>query len=302
MARHRSGRGAPVEEVPASQPSPSAFAPTAYQRTFLPCCILNLKIGGYYESESDGVGTLTNNGRTLLSGRGIRAINGNVTNNGEFKTENTNTYFAGNFANNTAFMNDSTVNMFTDLSIGGNGSMAGDAEDLWYVCNKFEGVKIEDDVVKNIFGPEGMYVFYSPFVAENSYLDGMTYNLTGGGKLVPTLTPKCPKLVQIDIKPGTYPNDINLKSKGVVPIAILTTADFDPISVDPGTVVFGETTPVRWTRADVDNDGDIDLLFQEGWRVHAIALVERTDMLTPGYNVMADWQVVAEKTDSKAGG
>ena len=47
---------------------------------------------------------------------------------------------------------------------------------------------------------------------------------------------------------------------------------------------------------------DLDLLFQDGWRVQAIALVERTDMLTPGYNVMADWQVVAEKIVSTAGG
>ncbi len=47
---------------------------------------------------------------------------------------------------------------------------------------------------------------------------------------------------------------------------------------------------------------DLDLLFKEGWRVHAIALVERMDMLAPGYNIMADWQVVAEKVETPAGG
>jgi hypothetical protein len=31
----------------------------------------------------------------------------------------------------------------------------------------------------------------------------------------------------IDIKPGSYPNSINLKSKGVVPVSILTTDDFN---------------------------------------------------------------------------
>jgi hypothetical protein len=67
-------------------------------------------------------------------------------------------------------------------------------------------------------------------------------------------------LVEIDIKPGTYPNDINLANKGVVPVAILTPADPDPNSVVPGTVVFEGATPVRWTRADVNNDGVIDLL------------------------------------------
>jgi len=42
---------------------------------------------------------------------------------------------------------------------------------------------------------------------------------------------------------------------------------------------------------------DLDELFGAGWRLQAVAHVERTDVLAPGYNVMADWQVVAEKVD-----
>jgi len=42
--------------------------------------------------------------------------------------------------------------------------------------------------------------------------------------------------VEIDIKPGSYPNSINLDSGRVVPVAILTTPDFDASIVDPGTV------------------------------------------------------------------
>ena len=66
----------------------------------------------------------------------------------------------------------------------------------------------------------------------------------------------------IDIKPGSDPNSINLKSKGVVPVAVLTTDDFDASSVDPETVSFAGASPVRWTIEDVcPYDGRDDLLF-----------------------------------------
>jgi hypothetical protein len=45
--------------------------------------------------------------------------------------------------------------------------------------------------------------------------------------------------VEIDIKPGSFPNSINLKSKGLIPVAILGSADFDAESVDGATVRFG---------------------------------------------------------------
>jgi hypothetical protein len=73
-------------------------------------------------------------------------------------------------------------------------------------------------------------------------------------------------VVDIDIKPCSYPNSINLRSKGVVPVAILTTDTFDAMTVDPATVAFADAAPLRWTLEDVGsscgyNDGDQDLLF-----------------------------------------
>jgi hypothetical protein len=67
--------------------------------------------------------------------------------------------------------------------------------------------------------------------------------------------------VVIDIKPGSYPNSINLKSKDVVPVAVLTTVDFDAVTVDLATVEFAEALPLRWTFEDLDYDGDEDILF-----------------------------------------
>ena len=78
--------------------------------------------------------------------------------------------------------------------------------------------------------------------------------------------------VEIDIKPGSDPNSINLKSKGVVPVAVLTTNDFDASIVAPETVEFTGAEPVRWTTEDVDGDGDMDMLFH--FKVQDLSLTE----------------------------
>jgi len=69
-----------------------------------------------------------------------------------------------------------------------------------------------------------------------------------------------PPEVQIDIKPGSDPNSINPRSRGVIPVAILTTEDFDAATVDPETVVFAGASPKHYALEDVDGDGDYDLI------------------------------------------
>ena len=68
----------------------------------------------------------------------------------------------------------------------------------------------------------------------------------------------------IDIKPGSFPNSINLKSKGVIPVAILTTDDFDATIVDPLSVLFGPNGATeshgKGHIEDVDGDGDLDMV------------------------------------------
>jgi hypothetical protein len=70
--------------------------------------------------------------------------------------------------------------------------------------------------------------------------------------------------VTIDIKPGSFPNSINPKSQGKIPVAILTTGTFDATTVDPTTVLFGptgtEAAPVQSAQEDVDGDGDTDMI------------------------------------------
>ena len=66
---------------------------------------------------------------------------------------------------------------------------------------------------------------------------------------------------QLDIKPGSDPNSINLKSKGVVPVAVLGDVSFDVAIIDPATVVFAGASPLRWAMEDVNGDGYMDMVF-----------------------------------------
>jgi nitrous oxidase accessory protein NosD len=86
----------------------------------------------------------------------------------------------------------------------------------------------------------------------------------------PLMVPWNTVAVEIDIKPGSDPNSINLSSAGVVPIAILSTATFDAATVDPDTVslagakvrMVGKSNKYLCHDDDVNQDGLIDLVCQ----------------------------------------
>jgi predicted outer membrane repeat protein len=65
---------------------------------------------------------------------------------------------------------------------------------------------------------------------------------------------------QIDIKPGSDPNSLNLASNGVIAVAIHTTDDFDASLVNASTVQFAGANAVHWALEDVDGDGDLDMV------------------------------------------
>ena len=70
-----------------------------------------------------------------------------------------------------------------------------------------------------------------------------------------------------DIKPGSWPNSVQTKSQGVIPIAICGTDLFDVASINPETVlitiegVSNSVSPLRWSIGDVATP----FYGEEGW-------------------------------------
>jgi hypothetical protein len=82
---------------------------------------------------------------------------------------------------------------------------------------------------------------YGPGI-EHYELDNMVY-----GTIVIT--------VDIDIKFGSFPNSINLKSKkGVTPVAVFGSADFEVTDIDPETVRLAGVLAEKWSIEDLPTE------------------------------------------------
>jgi hypothetical protein len=77
--------------------------------------------------------------------------------------------------------------------------------------------------------------------------------------LLPDSGPPSPVSVNVDIKPGSYPNSINLCSQGVVTVAILGSAVFDVSTVNLDRLTFGSATPRMVGKANKSSCNYVDV-------------------------------------------
>ena len=97
-----------------------------------------------------------------------------------------------------------------------------------------------------------------------------------------------PEAVSIDVRPwGGKRNHLRLRSRGLVPVAVLSDEGFDARDIDPETARIGDpnlsaTGTDRWFLHDVDRDGDVDLvlLFRVRDLVEDCAINSDTETLT----------------------
>lgn len=66
-------------------------------------------------------------------------------------------------------------------------------------------------------------------------------------------------VVPLDIKPGSCPNPLNVNAKGVLPVAVLGTANFNVADIDPTSIRLEGVPALRSDIEDVANASDCNL-------------------------------------------
>lgn len=196
--------------------------------------------------------------------------------------------------NDNSFLDETWVSIFTYPSYGGGhhdgmeyvggylwiSDMTSDVLGQWYYdTGTSSWTEKQQFTYTEVASLEGMG--FGPndhFWAGSGWGDDSYFYEIGGGELQKEL--EIP--VDVDIKPGSCPNPINPKGKGVLPVAICGTDDLDVTTIDPATILLtreeypGEVEPLRWSYEDVatpfegelcdchdeNGDGIMDLTFK----------------------------------------
>lgn len=101
-----------------------------------------------------------------------------------------------------------------------------------------ETISVPADVTKDQLPPEGEICCEVIFKADDIEIGRQTICVQV-------------EFVPFDVKPQSCPNPLNVASKGILPVAIVSTDGFDATQVDPETVRLEGVAPLRWNVEDV---------------------------------------------------
>jgi len=145
------------------------------------------------------------------------------------------------------------------------GGWKGDYQAMFTMMKGLEALEINE--LDTGSGPFDWFEVVATYIVDNQNDDGSWLHTDGEGTpavidttwallTLEKVVPPNKKQVPVDIHPTSCPNPLNVVgSKGVLPVAILGTEDFDVSQVDPATVVLyreegNEVAPIRWAMED----------------------------------------------------
>jgi len=230
-----------------------------------------------YTTESEITdNTITNNeGGIYLVWSSGNTISGNtITSNIIINAEPRGIYLAQS-SGNTLSGNSITYNYYGIYLVGCNGNTFSDNNittnwfGFWLVASSGNTFYHNNIGNPGLYDQTGANYWYNPNLLEGNYWsnypgvdDGSgtgKHAIAGDGigdTIIPWPGPNfdyypfthpsgwCVRSVYVDIKPGSWPNPINLASRGVLPVAICGTADFDVRTID--------VTTIKLTREGLD--------------------------------------------------
>jgi len=157
------------------------------------------------------------------------------------------TYHGGNY-----FLEKAEVYVTDDLSNGWDflGIAQNQRDNSIPVIFDPDGANVPTGAHPNVFPLDGC-IRYVKIVDITDIADYTQFIVHDGFDVDAVYAGECIINVPLDIKPTSCPNPVNLKSKGVLPVAILGTEDFDVAEIDPVTVLLEGVAPLRWALEDV---------------------------------------------------
>jgi len=182
-----------------------------------------------------------------------------IVNDGELDSEpDTVTINAeGNTAPVAEAGTDQTVAVGENVFLDGSGSFDSDDDPIsftWSIISKPEESLAELDdtaLVNPCFTPDKVGDYVVQLIVNDGELDSEP------DTVVITVKESGIIKIKIDIKPGSCPNPLSLKSRGVLPVAVLGTQEFDVTTIDPQTILIGREgieegiAPIRYSYQDV---------------------------------------------------